>query len=69
LYPNAAARIIYSLPADTVKNYPKTSVGVIDETKRVIFFNIPLDRMAATSKSGNGGAIEFFKKAFSEFGL
>jgi hypothetical protein len=34
LYPNAAARTIYSLPETA--NYPMTSVGVIDETKRVI---------------------------------
>ena len=67
LYPNAAARTIYYLPATS--NYPTTSVGVIDDTKRVIFFNIPLDRMAATSSSGNSGAIEFFKKAFNEFGM
>ncbi len=69
LYPNAAARVIYSLPADTVKNYPTTSVAVIDDTKRVIFFNIPLDKMAATSSIGNSGVLEFFKKAFNEFGL
>ena len=46
-----------------------TSVGIIDDTKRVIFFNIPLDRMATTSSNGNSGAIEFFKKAFNEFGM
>ncbi|MCX6121642.1 MAG: hypothetical protein NTX44_08490 [Ignavibacteriales bacterium] len=67
LYPNAAAHTIYFLPATT--SYPLTSAGVIDDTKRVIFFNIPLDRMAATSSIGNSGVVEFFKKAFSEFGL
>jgi hypothetical protein len=67
LYPNAAARTIYSLPATA--DYPMTSTGVIDDTKRVIFFNIPLDRLAATFSIGNNGVLEFFKKAFSEFGL
>jgi hypothetical protein len=67
LYPNAAARTIYFLPATT--SYPMTSAGVIDDTKRVIFFNIPLDRMAAASSIGKDGVLEFFKKAFSEFGL
>jgi hypothetical protein len=66
IYPNAAARVIYSLPATS--SYAKTTVGVIDETKRVIFFNFPLSRLSATSTTGSG-TLDFFKKAFSEFGL
>lgn len=66
LYKNAAARYLYYLPATAT--YPLTNVGVIDGTKRVIFFNIPLDKISATSPNG-GGVVAFFQKVFSVFSL
>lgn len=66
LYKNAAAEYIYSFPATS--SYPLTYVGVIDGTKRMIFFNIPLDKMGATIPDGQG-VVGFFQKALIEFGL
>ncbi len=66
LYKNAGAEYIYSFPATS--SYPLTYVGVIDGTKRMIFFNIPLDKMGATIPDGQG-VVGFFQKALSEFGL
>jgi hypothetical protein len=65
-YKNAAAEYIYSFPATS--SYPLTYVGVIDGTKRMIFFTIPLDKMGATMPDGQG-VVGFFRKAFNEFGL
>jgi hypothetical protein len=66
IYKNAAAQYIYSLPATS--SYPLTNVGVIDGTKRAIFFNIPLDKLGASMPSGQG-VVAFFRKAFEEFGI
>jgi hypothetical protein len=65
-YKNAAAEYIYSFPATS--SYPMTYVGVIDGTKRMIFFNIPLDKMGAMIPDGQG-VVGFFQKALNEFGL
>lgn len=71
LYSNAAAQSIYYLP--TIGSYPLTSIGVIDDTRHVIFFNIPLYSLLATdpkdSFGNNGGVVGFFKKAFTLFGI
>ncbi len=67
IYPNAAAKNIYYYPRNATYNDLKTSVGVIDDTKRVIFLSFPLDKMNAGNSSS--GVIGFFKQAFSDFGI
>ena len=64
---NAAAKNIYYYPRNATYNDLKTSVGVIDDTKRVIFLSFPLDKMNAGNSSS--GVIGFFKQAFSDFGI
>ncbi|MCX7984717.1 MAG: hypothetical protein N3A63_07440 [Bacteroidetes bacterium] len=72
LYPvvkNVAARYLYYLPDSKAPFvYRRTPVAVMDERKRIIFLTLPLDRMSAVYPMG-GGVIEFFKKAFRDFGI
>jgi len=71
MYRNAAARDIYFLPNSI--DYPRTSAGVIDESNRVIFFNLPLHKLYSVDpkdKFGNSqGVVAFFQKAFQAFGI
>jgi hypothetical protein len=66
LYSNAAAQSIYYLPPTS--SYPSTSIGVVDDTRHVIFFNIPLHSLLATNPNGQG-VVEFFRQAFTLFGI
>jgi hypothetical protein len=68
IYKNAAAKYVYFYPPNATYNDPKTSVGVIDDTKRVIFLSFPLDKMYSAYPNGQG-VIGFFKQAFNDFGL
>ncbi|HVN49640.1 MAG TPA: hypothetical protein VMU30_12570, partial [Bacteroidota bacterium] len=68
IYPNAAAKNIYYYPANATSGDPQTSVGVIDDTKRVVFLSFPLDKMYAAYPAGQG-VVGFFHQAFSDFGI
>jgi hypothetical protein len=68
LFKNAAAKNIYYYPANATYGDPKTCIGVIDDTKRVIFVSFPLDKMFSGYSDGQG-VRGFFQQAFADFGF
>jgi hypothetical protein len=70
IYKNPAARYIYHLQPDTARGHytGMPNLGVIDETKRMVFLGMSLNYLSGTAHGGQGIAA-FFSKVFSEFGI
>ena len=70
IYKNPAARYIYHLQPDAARGHyiGMPNLGVMDETKRIVFLAMSLHYLDGTSQGGQGIAA-FFSKVFSEFGL
>jgi hypothetical protein len=69
IYKNAGARYIYHLQPDTRGHYTgMPNLGVIDESKRIVFMALSLNYLTGT-KNGGQGVAAFFDKVFQEFGL
>jgi hypothetical protein len=70
IYKNPAARYIYHLQPDTARGHyiGMPNLGVMDETKRMVFLGMSLHYLTGAANGGQGIAA-FFSKVFSEFGL
>jgi hypothetical protein len=68
IYKNAGARYIYHLQPDGRGHYiGMPNLGVIDESKRMVFMALSLNYLTGSSKGK--GVAAFFNKVFQEFGL